>query len=105
MTGSADRTVKFWDLETFEIIGSAGPEVLEAFLFVAPFFFNINNLHSGLIPSESTLYPYSFCQAGGVHAMTFHPDGRTLFCGLDSTLKVCIDFILLCFFFLLILSG
>lgn len=26
-TGSADRTVKFWDLETFELIGSAGPEV------------------------------------------------------------------------------
>lgn len=25
--GSADRTVKFWDLETFEPIGSAGPEV------------------------------------------------------------------------------
>lgn len=25
--GSADRTVKFWDLETFELIGSAGPEV------------------------------------------------------------------------------
>jgi WD40 repeat protein len=26
--GSADRTVKFWDLETFELIGSAGPEVI-----------------------------------------------------------------------------
>jgi len=25
-TGSADRTVKFFDLETFELIGSAGPE-------------------------------------------------------------------------------
>ncbi|KAM7274571.1 hypothetical protein ACFE04_016437 [Oxalis oulophora] len=25
-TGSADRTVKFWDLETFELIGSTGPE-------------------------------------------------------------------------------
>ena len=25
--GSADRTVKFWDLETFELIGSARPEV------------------------------------------------------------------------------
>ncbi|KAK6921524.1 WD40 repeat [Dillenia turbinata] len=25
-TGSSDRTVKFWDLETFEPIGSAGPE-------------------------------------------------------------------------------
>ncbi|KZV49388.1 hypothetical protein F511_10928 [Dorcoceras hygrometricum] len=24
--GSADRTVKFWDLETFELMGSAGPE-------------------------------------------------------------------------------
>ncbi|RRT42952.1 hypothetical protein B296_00056764 [Ensete ventricosum] len=27
VSGSADRTVKFWDLETFELIGSAGPEV------------------------------------------------------------------------------
>ncbi|RVW51236.1 Katanin p80 WD40 repeat-containing subunit B1-like [Vitis vinifera] len=26
LLGSADRTVKFWDLETFELIGSAGPE-------------------------------------------------------------------------------
>jgi len=26
--GSADRTVRFWDLETFELIGTAGPEVL-----------------------------------------------------------------------------
>ncbi|KAG9137363.1 hypothetical protein Leryth_017702 [Lithospermum erythrorhizon] len=25
-TGSADKTVKFWDLETFELIGSSGPE-------------------------------------------------------------------------------
>lgn len=31
LAGSADRTVKFWDLETFELIGSAGPEV---FLFL-----------------------------------------------------------------------
>lgn len=25
--GSADKTLKFWDLETFELIGSSGPEV------------------------------------------------------------------------------
>ncbi|KAL5213662.1 hypothetical protein ABZP36_002814 [Zizania latifolia] len=25
--GSADKTVKFWDLETFELIGSTGPEI------------------------------------------------------------------------------
>jgi katanin p80 WD40 repeat-containing subunit B1 len=25
-TGSADKTLKFWDLETFELIGSSGPE-------------------------------------------------------------------------------
>lgn len=30
--GSADRTVKFWDLETFELIGSAGPEVYHILL-------------------------------------------------------------------------
>jgi len=37
-TGSADRTVKFWDLETFELIGSAGPEVLSvtAILLLSP---------------------------------------------------------------------
>ncbi|KAE9461812.1 hypothetical protein C3L33_06271, partial [Rhododendron williamsianum] len=51
-TGSADRTVKFWDLETFELIGSVRPE------------------------------------ATGVRSITFHPDGRTLFCGLDDSLKV-----------------
>lgn len=33
--GSADRTVKFWDLETFELIGSAGPEVPDAFQYTA----------------------------------------------------------------------
>lgn len=27
--GSADRTVKFWDLETFELIGSTRAEVSE----------------------------------------------------------------------------
>nr|GFD40347.1 katanin p80 WD40 repeat-containing subunit B1 homolog isoform X3 [Tanacetum cinerariifolium] len=26
-TGSSDKTVKFWDLETFELIGSTRPEV------------------------------------------------------------------------------
>jgi len=51
-TGSADRTVKFWDLETFELIGSAGPEDT------------------------------------GVRSMVFHPDGKTLFCGLEQSLKV-----------------
>ncbi|XP_074563691.1 katanin p80 WD40 repeat-containing subunit B1 homolog KTN80.3-like isoform X2 [Curcuma longa] len=51
-TGSADRTVTFWDLETFELIGSAGPE------------------------------------ATRVCSMIFHPDGKSLFCGLDATLKV-----------------
>jgi len=25
--GSVDKTLKFWDLETFELIGSSGPEV------------------------------------------------------------------------------
>ncbi|KAF5176398.1 Katanin p80 wd40 repeat-containing subunit b1-like protein [Thalictrum thalictroides] len=27
-------------------------------------------------------------QATGVHSMTFHPDGKTLFCGLEDSLKV-----------------
>ncbi|TQD88282.1 hypothetical protein C1H46_026163, partial [Malus baccata] len=52
VTCSTDRTVKFWDLETFELIGSSRPE-----------------------PT-------------GVRAIAFHPDGRTLFSGLDDSLKV-----------------
>jgi katanin p80 WD40 repeat-containing subunit B1 len=57
-SGSADRTVKFWDLETFELIGSTRPE------------------------------------ATGVRSIKFHPDGRTLFCGLDDSLKVLIFFVM-----------
>lgn len=44
-SGSADKTVKFWDLETFELIGSTGPEVyyykhsLFTFAFVTPYTF------------------------------------------------------------------
>lgn len=34
-----------------------------------------------------------FSQATGVRSIKFHPDGRTLFCGLDDSLKV---FICLC---------
>ncbi|PPS09948.1 hypothetical protein GOBAR_AA10699 [Gossypium barbadense] len=49
---SADRTVKFWDLETFELIGSSKPE------------------------------------AKGARSVTFHPDGKTLFCGSDDGFKV-----------------
>jgi hypothetical protein len=30
--GSVDKTLKFWDLETFELIGSSGPEV--PYLFI-----------------------------------------------------------------------
>lgn len=30
--GSADRTVKFWDLETFELIGSSRPEVSNGYV-------------------------------------------------------------------------
>lgn len=33
--GSADRTVKFWDLETFELIGSSGPEVSNFVVFAS----------------------------------------------------------------------
>ncbi|KAL7594230.1 hypothetical protein Lser_V15G29943 [Lactuca serriola] len=49
---SSDRNVKFWDLETFELIGTTRAE------------------------------------AKGVRSVAFHPDGRTLFCGLDNSLKV-----------------
>ncbi|CAH2047867.1 unnamed protein product [Thlaspi arvense] len=70
-TGSADRTVKFWDLETFELIGSTRPEsVLEKCQVVVEFFLKISD------------------EATGVRSIKFHPDGRTLFCGLDDGLKV-----------------
>ncbi|KAI9094740.1 hypothetical protein K1719_026546 [Acacia pycnantha] len=52
LKSSADRTVKFWDLETFELIGSAR------------------------------------CEATGVCSIAFHSDGRTLFAGLEDSLKV-----------------
>lgn len=32
-SGSSDKTVKFWDLETFELIGSTGPEVCKTLGF------------------------------------------------------------------------
>ncbi|KAF3485869.1 hypothetical protein F2Q69_00056502 [Brassica cretica] len=51
-TGSADRTVKFWDLETFELIGSGGPET------------------------------------SGVRCLSFNPDGKTVLCGLQESLKI-----------------
>lgn len=34
--GSADKTVKFWDLETFELIGSGGTEVSCVMSLLAP---------------------------------------------------------------------
>lgn len=43
-SGSADRTVKFWDLETFELIGSSGPEVLQVFFSNRRFAYEIDNL-------------------------------------------------------------
>lgn len=33
---------------------------------------------------------YLSFQASGVRTIAFHPDGRTLFCGLDDSLKVCV---------------
>ncbi|CAL5409784.1 unnamed protein product [Camellia sinensis] len=65
-TGSADRTVKFWDLESFELIGSTRPE------------FATKKLRRQVV--EFT--------AREVRSITFHPDGRTLFCGLNDSLKV-----------------
>ncbi|PPR80519.1 hypothetical protein GOBAR_AA40196 [Gossypium barbadense] len=48
-TGSADRTVKFWDLETFELIGSAGPEVLPSVFDDA----HVQKTHRDTYPLES----------------------------------------------------
>lgn len=59
-TGSADKTVNFWDLETFELIGSSGPE-------------------------NSREY---FVTANVVRSMKFNSDGKTLFCGLHESLRV-----------------
>lgn len=127
-TGSADRTVKFWDLETFELIGSTRPEVsdimcslkwkllshfnylgnsilcwvypkmqktctrLPFLLFSMPAFilfylFNFIILGYGLHPISLTKLVTPL-QSTGLRAITFHPDGRTLFSGLEDSMKV-----------------
>ncbi|KAJ4744963.1 hypothetical protein LUZ62_012384 [Rhynchospora pubera] len=71
-TGSADKTVKFWDLETFEMIGSSGPETAQS----------PNN--SPQVPLSQQMLRYT----GGVRAMTFNSDGKSIFCGLHESMKV-----------------
>ncbi|CAD6205434.1 unnamed protein product [Miscanthus lutarioriparius] len=58
--GSVDKTLKFWDLETFELIGSSGSE-------------------------NSREY---FELASVIRSMKFNSDGKTIFCGLHESLKV-----------------
>lgn len=84
--------MKFWDLETFELIGSTRPEVYP-FCYkrciALPF---VIDVHFLVVPLGWEINVYfiiiSFIQAAGVRAITFHPDGRTLFSGLDESLKV-----------------
>ncbi|KAF3334645.1 katanin p80 WD40 repeat-containing subunit B1 [Carex littledalei] len=71
VSGSADKTVKFWDLETFEMIGSLGPETAQS----------TNN--SPQVPLSQWMLRYT----GGVRAMTFNSDGRSMFCGLHESMK------------------
>lgn len=58
--GSADRTVKFWDLETFELIGSAGPEVLSYTNFTTyswvEFKVDISKVNFGLFIFKNFVY-------------------------------------------------
>ena len=119
--GSADRTVKFWDLESFELIGSTRPEVSDIMyslnwkllsdfkhrwssvlcwdypemqrhvpgllfdpVLYASFFIMLGY---GFHPTFLTKLVTPF-QATGVRGITFHPDGRTLFSGLEDSLKV-----------------
>lgn len=44
----------------------------------------------GVHASSSSVIAYmlSLSQGTGVRSMVFHPDGKTLFCGLDQSLKV-----------------
>ncbi|KAF6167670.1 hypothetical protein GIB67_031253 [Kingdonia uniflora] len=116
-TGSADRTVNFWDLETFELTGSAGPEraslsissnsFLLHFLkgavgvfvkiFSVALYFEENFIDVSKVEKveESFIGAYSiwygffiFSKATEVRSISFHPDGKTLFCGLDDYMKV-----------------
>ena len=56
-SGSADKTVKFWDLETFELIGSTGPEVYyyKHSLFFPLFFCLCNMRYFGIMSLISYL--------------------------------------------------
>ncbi|GAB4851952.1 hypothetical protein Ancab_016142 [Ancistrocladus abbreviatus] len=66
------KTVKFWDLETFELIGTAGPEVLIHFL---------NSWSWGLTEFFLTVVLWSTLY-------DLNPDGKTLLCGLHESLRV-----------------
>lgn len=91
--GSADRSVKFWDLETFELIGSAGPEVCAQWnVFVLNLKFDITRNWRKAYPCEIIML---FEQTSGVRSMVFNPDGRTLLTGLHENMKVSLWIILL----------
>jgi len=55
-SGSADKTVKFWDLETFELIGSTGPEVNWYFELIIVYFLYVCNFRNfSIISLKSNL--------------------------------------------------
>lgn len=49
--------------------------------------------------SSAIAYMPSLSQGTGVRSMVFHPDGKTLFCGLDQSLKV--GLVLICYFLII----
>lgn len=57
-TGSADRTVKFWDLETFELIGSTGPEVNDCLMGLILLALHMFEWNGQSIISETFFGPY-----------------------------------------------
>lgn len=72
---------------------------MEFFLMIDVLVFKLNPLESLIFYSDPRLlsiagFPYFMTefnclfQATGVRAIAFHPDGRTLFCGLEDSLKV-----------------
>ncbi|XP_042399904.1 katanin p80 WD40 repeat-containing subunit B1 homolog KTN80.2-like isoform X2 [Zingiber officinale] len=94
VTGGADNMVKLWDL-------TAG-KLLHDFKFhIGPIRCIDFHPHEFLLATGSADQTVKFWdletfeligsagpEATGVCSMIFHPDGKTLFCGLDATLKV-----------------
>ncbi|CAI5951666.1 unnamed protein product [Closterium sp. NIES-65] len=99
---SSDRTCKFWDLETFELVGSTGTEVcssdrtckfwdLETFELVGSTGTEANGMRSlAFTPDGQALLAPSAdsLKASGMRSLAFTPDGQALLAPSADSLKV-----------------